>query len=405
MHVVVLGAGVIGVTSAYYLAMQGCDVTLVDSAAEPAAGTSHANGGQLAYSFVDALAQPSLLPVLPGILLGRDPAMRVKPFARPSFIGWGMQFLAQCTTARARDNTLAVVKLAQQSARALAELRTSTGIDFGYAKVGKVMLLPPGSNLEAARRSIEFKKAEGCDSSLLSLDEVNARFPELRRFPLRYEAALYAPDDEVGDARVFSVKLAAWLQQQKGVKCRFGETVERIVLTGGRATGVTTNADQLDADAVLVCLGVASPALLRPLGVSAPIYPLRGYSVTLPAGSGAPKVSVTDMQRRIVFSTLNGRVRIAGLADFVGADHSQDAARIQHLLKTARQIAPEFADYTAADAVPWAGDRPMTPDGIPLVGASNIAGLYLNCGHGMLGWTLAAATGQEAAAAIGTPRQ
>lgn len=400
MHVVVLGAGVAGVSSAYYLATQGCKVTLIDRAPEAAEGTSKANGGQLAYSFVDALAQPSLLTAIPGLLLGKDPAMRVKPFATPSMIGWGLSFLAQCTSSRARNNTLAVLKLAQQSAKSLSELRVQTGIDFGFARAGKVMLLPVGSDLDATRRSIAAKKAQGCESSLLTMGEVRERFPALGHFPLEYGGALFAPDDEVGDARVFTQKLAAWLKQTHNVACRFSENVNRIGIQNGRATGVQTDAGPITADAVLVCLGSQSAQLLADCGVRAPIYPLRGYSVTLPSGSAVPKVSVTDMQRRIVFSSLNGRIRIAGLADFVGDDHSRDQRRIRHLLSTAQKIAPDYANYNVEDIDPWAGDRPMTADGRPLVGATKLPGLYLNCGHGMLGWTLAAATAQQAAAAI-----
>ncbi|MGB5344538.1 MAG: FAD-dependent oxidoreductase [Woeseia sp.] len=400
MHVVVLGAGVVGVSSAYYLARQGCEVTLIDRAAEPAAGTSHANGGQLAYSFVDAMAQPSLLPSIPGMIAGRDPAMCVRPFASPSMIRWGLSFLSQCTAARARENTLAVLRLAQQSAIHLAELREATGIEFGFAKAGKVMLLPPGADLKAAHRSITSKKAEGCESSLLPLAEVVRRFPELGHFPLAYEAALYAPDDEVGDARVFSQALAGWLQRHHALECRYGVTADSLELRRERVVGVRCGGETIAADAVLVCLGVQSRGMLSPLGVNAPIYPLRGYSVTLPVGSAAPKVSVTDMRRRIVFSTLGGRVRIAGLADFVGDDHSRDAARVLHLLTTGRRIAPDYAIYDNEDCAAWAGDRPMTPDGRPLVGATKVPGLYLNTGHGMLGWTLAAASAQQAAAAI-----
>lgn len=400
MHVLILGAGVVGVSSAYYLARQGHDVTLVDRAADPAAGTSYANGGQLAYSFVDALAQPSLLSEIPGLLLGRDPAMHVQLFARPSLVAWGLSFLGQCTQKRARNNTLAVLDLAQRSAKCLADLRQSTGIQFAHQRVGKVMLLPAGSNLAAAEESIELKRAHGCDSSLLSIDNVRERFPELQHFPLPYAGALYAPGDEVGDARIFAHELTCWLEQNRGLEWQGGVTVDELDVRRGVVRGVKSSAGDIAADAVLVCLGVESCKVLRPVGVAAPIYPLRGYSVTLPAGPATPSVSVTDMQRRIVFSKMNGHVRIAGLADFVGDDHARDASRIKSLLETARAIAPDYAEYRAADSAPWAGDRPMTPNSRPLVGATKVAGLYLNCGHGMLGWTLAAATGKQAAAAI-----
>jgi len=400
MHVAVLGAGVVGVSSAYYLATRGHDVTLFDRAPEPAAGTSHANGGQLAYSFADALAHPSMLAAIPGMLLGRDPAMQVNLWSDLSLVGWGMSFLAQCTAKRARANTGAVLALARESAMRLDEIADATGVDYAHVKSGKLMLLPPGSNLDAARKSVELKCAQGCETALLTMQQAVALSPQLAHFPLDYAAAVHAPGDAVGDARDFSIRLAAWLQEHRSVECRYGVQVTSIDVRSGKARGVATDKGLVSADAVLVCLGSDSPALLRSTGLRMPIYPLRGYSITLPPGSAVPEISITDVKRRIVFSRLGGRIRIAGLADFVGPDHARDAERIADMKKTAMTIAPEFADYGATDVEGWAGDRPMTPDSRPRVGASSIPGLYLNCGHGMLGWTLAAATAHSVAAEI-----
>lgn len=397
MHVAVLGAGAVGVSSAYYLAARGYDVTLIDKAAAPAAGTSYANGGQLAYSFADALAQPSLLPTIPGLIGGRDPAMHVSVFAKPPLLGWGMSFLAQCTARRARANTRAVLDLARQSAVCLDDLRERTGIQFSFVRSGKLMLLPAGTNLQAVREAVQLKNAEGCETSLLSMHEAIALAPQLEHFPLEYAGAVHAPGDDVGDAREYSINLADWLQANRNVECHYGVTVGAIELSAGKVSGVISDSGRIAADAVLVCLGSQSPVLLRKHGVKCPIYPLRGYSITLPPGPAPPSFSITDVKRRIVFSVLNGQIRIAGLADLVGNDHSRDSSRIEDLRTMAKAIAPQYADYEAPDVQPWAGDRPMTPDSRPLVGATGIPGLYLNCGHGMLGWTLAAATAQLAA--------
>ncbi|MDZ7770782.1 MAG: FAD-dependent oxidoreductase [Woeseiaceae bacterium] len=399
MKVIVLGAGVVGVTTAYYLAASGHDVTVVERCDEPAAGTSHANGGQLSYSFTDALARPSFLKAIPGLLLGRDPAVRVTLRSKPPLIGWGLRFLMQCTPSRARANTLHVLQLAMRSASLLAAIRERTGVQFAFRQSGKLVLLPAGANLMAVSRTIGLKKEHGCHTDLLPIAEACELEPAIERFRGRYASALYSADDEVGDAHQFTAALCDWLAREAGVRFRYGETAVSLSLQSGRVVGVRTDKGSLAADRVVVCLGAWSPPVLRTAGVPTRIYPVRGYSLTLPAGADSPSISITDLQRRLLFCPLNGDMRISGFADFSGFDGQNDPARIALLASVAREIAPTAADYGSRQDV-WAGSRPMTPDGRPLSGPTNVPGLYMNCGHGMLGWTLACATASDVAAAV-----
>jgi len=400
MHVAVLGAGVAGVTSAWYLATRGCSVTLVDRAEQPAAGASYANGCQLSYSFTDAFAQPSLLPMLPRLLLGRDPAIRVRMVSRPPIAGWGFRFLRECTARRARENTVAALTLALRSASRLAEIRERTGIEFAHRADGKLVLLPEGADLDRARQNVEMKRQHGCATRFLDIDAAAELEPAVGAMRGRYVGAIHAPGDETGDPRAYARQLVDWLRRECSLDCRFGVTAKAVALGKGRVAGVESSAGLLPADAVVVCLGAESRDFLATAGLKVAIYPVRGYSLTLPAGSRAPALSVTDPGRRLLFCPLAGRLRISGFADFLGYASRDDSRRLALLGEKAREVAPDAADYDAPEPEPWAGNRPLTPDGRPLVGATRIPGLYLNCGHGALGWTLAAATGHDVARAV-----
>ena len=400
MHVVVLGAGVTGVTTAYYLSERGFEVTLVDRADEVAAFTSHANGSQLSYSYTDSLAQPGFIARIPGLVLGLDPAIRVASWKNLSLTPWGLSFLGECTAEKARANTLAVLDIALESATLLDELRAKVDIDFGWRRPGKIAVLGSEEELEGARRRAEWKRERGCDVRIIDYEEAVALEPALDGMRQRFAGAVYSPDDEVGDACAFSKGLTDWLVANRGLKLRLGETATELRRTGGRVTGIATSNGGVDADAVVVCLGPWSGKLLRPVGINPKIYPIRGYSFTLPAGEAAPSVSITSVDKRVVFSLLGNRVRIAGFADFIGYRTSGDARRQRTLFDVARELAPQAADYGADQRFEWGGFRPVTPNGRPVVGATGTSGLYLNTGHGILGWTLACATAKTVADAL-----
>lgn len=400
MRVVVLGAGVAGATSAYYLAARGYDVTVIEREAEAARGTTFANGGQLSYSFTDALARPSFIPTLPGLLLGRDPAIRIRPWNRPYLLPWSLRFLSQCTTRRARENTLAVLSLALRSRERLADIREQTRVQFTYAGKGKLVLLPSATDLATVRAGIRMKREHGCETELLDMPAATALEPALDGFTDQYAAAIYSAADEVGDARLFTQGILDWLVREKGVDVRYGTCAARIDSRGGRFRSVETGNDSFTGDALVVALGHESDTILRTAGLHVPIYPVRGYSMTLPRGTQAPAISITDTRRRVLWCPLGDSMRVSGFADFVGDSSALDSERQALLGAVAEAIAPQAADYAAESRAPWAGSRPMTPDGRPLTGPTRTPGIFVNCGHGMLGWTLAAATGDDVAAAV-----
>jgi len=397
VHVIVIGAGVVGMSTAYYLTERGCSVTVVDRADNVADGASHANGGQLSYSFTDALARPSFIAQLPRLLRGADPGSRIR--WSPRLAAWGMRFLSHCTSRRAADNTLALLSMALRSAELMRELRATLDFDFAYRPAGKLVLLADDSELAAASRNTALKRSKGCDVELLDPGAAMALEPALAGLSRPIAGAVYSRNDEVADARLFCEGVRRHLESTGLARFRLGARADGIRVERGRATGVTGTVDER-GDAVVVCLGAWSPGLLRTAGVASHIYPVRGYSITLPPGTGAPSVSITSLRDRIVFSRLNGAMRIAGFADFTGFDTGGDAERVRTLAEVARGVLPTAADFAACDARAWGGFRPMTPDGRPRVGASRVPGLFLNTGHGMLGWTLACASASDAADAV-----
>ena len=398
MHVLVLGAGVVGVTTAYYLANRGCDVTVIDSEGAVASGASYANAGQLSYSFTDSLAKPDFFAQLPGLLLGREPGSKVR--LDPALIGWGLRFLNQCTSQHAAENTIALLRIAMRSGELMQDFLRAVPIEFSHRTAGKLILLSDEKQLQSAQKSCALKRANGCETDVLTREETLSIEPTLAGINEDFIASVYSKDDTIADSFEFTNKLRSHLESTGRVTFRLGAKVCNIETTQGRFTTVALENDTMGADAVVVCAGVQSTALLKPLGIRLPMYPVRGYSLTLPVADATPSVSYTALRRRMVIGRIGDSVRIAGFADFVGYRKDADEQRLQALLQLARDLAPGAADYEAADCRPWAGNRPMTPNGRPFVGPSSINGLYLNTGHGMLGWTLAHACGADVADAV-----
>lgn len=400
MHVVVVGAGVIGVTTAYYLAKSGCDVTVIDRADEVAEGASYANAGQLSYSFTDALAKPEFVAQIPSLIAGLDTGSRMR--IAPNLIPWGIRFLAQCTGNRSRRNTIAVLRTAMRSAQLLEELTQSVPFDFSHRTAGKLVLLASDEELRSATASSALKNQYGSDTEILSAADALRVEPALANMDGSLVGAVHSRSDEVADARLFTVRLKEWLENSGNVTFRLGVNVDRIIKAEDQFRAVVLQDGELEADAAVVCAGAWSRSMLRQVGVDPQTYPVRGYSVTLPLGKDAPMVSITALRQRIVFSRINGYMRIAGFADFKGFSTRDDTSRTETMIDVARSYAPLAADYAAKDCHHWGGFRPMTPDGRPRTGATRIGGLFLNTGHGMLGWTLACASGYDVARNITT---
>lgn len=398
MHVVVIGAGVLGVTTAYYLSELGCQVTVIDREASVADGASFGNAGQLSYSFTDALANPHFIAKLPGIISGRDPGYRVR--LTPELIPWGFRFLSECTRRRAKENTVAVLKIAMRSEQLLTDLRRRLPFDFSHRATGKLVLLNSKSAVRAAQAGVALKKTHGCVTEIVSKDAAIEMEPALASMPGDFMAAVHSRNDAVADSHSFAVGMREMLEKSHRAEFRLGVEAKRLVTEKRRLRAVELDDGELEADAVVVCAGAWSDGLLRSVNINAGIYPVRGYSVTLPLGESPPDISITVLNKKTVFSRINGSLRISGFADFRGFRNNADTQRTEKLLQVARNVAPLAADYEAEKKMRWGGFRPMRPNGRPCVGPSNIEGLYLNTGHGMLGWTLACASSHDVAHAV-----
>jgi len=400
MQVAVLGAGVVGVTTAYYLTEAGHDVTVLDSKDQVAAGCSFANGSQLSYSYTDTMATPAFLAKLPRILAGLDTGIRYRAPLSLDLLRWGGAFLAQCTTKKAVLNTLAALHMAQRSKQLLAQLKGHLNDDFSYRAAGKLVLLSHEKDRQTALRSCELKASHGCDSSVIGLNEACDIEPAVTHMTGNYTAAVYSPGDDVGDANAFTQSLANYLLQNTQCKFLLSTDVTELIAEKRRIRSVITSRGELSADAVVVCLGADSPGLLKPLGIQSKILPVRGYSLTAPPGPHANAVSVTDLAGRFVICRNGENMRIAGFADFVGFATAADSRRLEQLAGLARLRAPQAADLTSRPIRRWGGFRPLTPAGRPLIGATHIKGLHLNTGHGSLGWTLACASAEALVSSI-----
>jgi D-amino-acid dehydrogenase len=401
MKVIVLGAGVIGTTSAWYLARAGHEVLVVDRQSQPGLETSFANGGQISVSHSEPWANPTA-PLQILRWLGREDApLLFRPrFDREQWL-WGMRFLLECLPARARRNTAQALALAMYSREQLHELRRETGIAYDAQTRGSLHLYEDQREFARARAQVEFLSSRGLELSVKTPEECLHIEPALARSIGRFAGAAYAPGDESGDASMFTRNLAELCRRQ-GVRFRFKVCVRRIELERGVATRVVVDDEQgieesLRADAYVVALGSYSPLLLRPIRLTLPVYPVKGYSITLALQSGdeAPYTSLTDHSRKLVFSRLGERLRVAGTAELNGYDTEVNEVRCNAIVTRAFELFPRAG--RPADAQFWTGLRPATPSNLPLIGRSKIPNLYLNTGHGTLGWTLCCGSGRALA--------
>lgn len=400
MHVAVLGAGVVGVTTAFYLLEAGYDVTVFDSEDQVASGCTFANGCQLSYSYTDAMATPAFLAKLPGILAGKDIGIRYHAPLSMDLLRWSSAFFAQCSNKKAAANTLASLHMAKRSGELLSRLKKRLNDSFSHRAAGKIVLLSSERDVQRARRSCEIKTRHGCQSEVVSLEEARQIEPAIAHMTGDYLAAVHAPGDDVGDAKAFTQSLAHYLARNTNCDFQLSTKIQKLVARKQRLHSIVTDNGEVGADAVVVCLGARSPSILNRLGIHPRILPARGYSITTKPGLNANSVSITDIAGRFVISRNDEQMRIAGFADFVGFATDRDKQRIEQLTELARRRAPQIADYSARDLQGWGGFRPLTPNGRPLIGATLIQGIYLNTGHGSLGWTLACASGEALASSI-----
>lgn len=389
MKVCVLGAGIVGCSTAYQLVQQGHEVQLVDAADGPGQGTSLANGAQLSYSYVEPLASPHTLAALPGMLMSPHSPLRFSLQADWRQWAWGLQFLAACTQRQVQAGTRALLQLAQRSRQVLTEWVEAEQWLFDFQPNGKLVLCPDEASVARQRQQIEFQCALGCEQSILPVDECVAREPALQHYRHQFAGGVWTADECVADPhQLCQAMLASVLRQ--GATASFLTRLEGFVTRGERVVAVRTSQGELQADAFVLATGPSVAQHAAQLGVYLPVYPIKGYSITVPLRSPdmAPRVSVTDLARKTVFAPLGGRLRVAAMAEVGGYGLDIPPDRIQRMVEAVDAVFPGACEL--AQPASWAGLRPATPTSVPLIGRRKYRNLFFNAGHGALGLTLAA---------------
>lgn len=393
MKVIVLGSGVIGVSCAYQLASSGYEVTVVDR--QPASGleTSHANAGEVSPGYSAPWAGPGVPAKAVKWLLMHHRPLVIRPHLDLALVRWILAMLRNCTAARYEVNKSRMVRLAEYSRDCLRELREQTGIRYDERMQGTLQLFRTHKQLDATAADIAILKRYGVAHDLLDMDGCIRHEPALARTREKFVGGLQLPGDETGDCFMFTQRLAA-LAAERGVVFRHGVTIERLSEAGGRIDGVVTDAGTLRADVYLLALGSYSPLLLAPLRIRIPVYPVKGYSITVPITdpAGAPESTVMDETHKVAVTRLGDRIRVGGTAELAGYTLALHDARRRTLEHVVTDLFPAGGDVARAEF--WCGLRPMTPDGTPIVGATKLPNLMLATGHGTLGWTMAAGTGR-----------
>lgn len=396
MKVMVLGAGIAGVTTAYELARDGHEVTVIDREAGPADFTSYANAGLFAPGHSYAWSSPAAPGILMKSLWRNDQALRFRPNLDPQFWSWMWKFWNQCTAERAALNTTRKVRLSTYSQSVFHETVAATGIAYDGRQGGVLYFYRSPERLKAAAAKSKILSDNGCDIQTLDADGAVRIDPALAGVRDRIAGALYARSDESGDCRKFALGLAAWLQE-KGVSFKFGSAITGFDKQGDRIAGVLTDQGRVSADAYVLCLGVYSPHLARELGADLPIYPVKGYSVTLPVSSRhqPPAIGGVDEENLVAYCPLGERMRVTATAEFSGYGREHSPKDFRHMLGVMRALFPNGADYERPDY--WAGLRPMTPTGAPILGQGRQTNLWYNTGLGHMGWTMSHGTARVTA--------
>ena len=395
MNVLVIGGGVVGVTTAYYLSQKGMNVTVLEAQEKHGDfGATAGNAGLLSPSDAFSWASPSALKVAIKSLLNPDLGIQYKLHMDPALWRWTASFLSQCRNSKWVQNSDSKFSLAQYSIEMLAELRLATHIDFDASDQGIAYASRSPSGLEKLSRHFNFLEDRGLKLELLDRDALHEKLPLLQANNPTYAGAVFSPNCKTGDSTKFSLALAQWCVNN--TRCRFvwGASVEKISQENNKISRVLTSKGEFKADAYVLAAGAHSSILAKQLDIKLPIYPIKGFSITAPLTNTEmkPMSGFDDTDKLVALSILGDRLRISSSAVFDGFDTSHQQKDFQGILNFAKEILPDAADYSAA--IYWAGLRPMTPSSLPILGTSPIENLYLNIGHGNLGWTLACGTGK-----------
>lgn len=392
MKILVLGSGIIGVTTAYYLHKSGHEVTVIDRNSNSAAECSYANGGQLSYSHAEPWANPITLNSIPRWLIAKNSPLSVGNIIDYRMWKWIWKFIGNCNSKQAKDSTKKLLEMALLSRNEMREICDDINIEFNQSQCGTLHLFEHEKLLEEAINQAKFQQEFGCEFEVLNTREsCLEKEPALVGSNRKFIGGIFFPLDASGDIHQFTNKLASYLAK-KGVDFLYDTEIKSLKVNKyeNKIEKVVTHNKVISADKYIVTLGAYSSLLLRNIGITLPIYPVKGYSLTIPINKDdlAPNICITDIHHKIVTSRLGSELRIAGMADFSGYDHRIYPARIRALKTIANDLFPNMVNIDKAKE--WSCLRPSTPDGIPIISKSRYNNLYINTGHGSLGWTLAA---------------
>jgi len=403
MRVLVLGSGVVGTASAYYLARAGFEVVVVDRQPAVAMETSFANAGQVSPGYASPWAAPGVPLKAIKWLLQRHAPLAIKLTGDVDQYLWMAQMLRNCTAARYAVNKERMVRLSEYSRDCLDELRAETGIAYEGRQLGTTQLFRTQAQLDAAAKDIAVLERSGVPYELLDRAGIARVEPALAKVADKLSGALRLPNDQTGDCQLFTTRLAE-MARQLGVEFRFEQNIQRLEHAGDRIAGVWIDGKLETADRYVLALGSYSPQMLKPLGIRAPVYPLKGYSLTVPISDPAmaPQSTVLDETYKVAITRFDQRIRVGGMAEIAGHDLSLNPRRRETLEMVVGDLFPLGGD--PSEAVFWTGLRPATPDGTPIIGATPYRNLFLNTGHGTLGWTMACGSGRVLADLLASKR-
>lgn len=386
--IIIMGAGVVGITTAYFLQQKGYDVTVVDAEDGAGKGTSYANGAQLSYSKTYPLSSPTTLKNLPGYLFSKNSPVhfRWKILFDWQFIKFSWHFLKNSTAKKAMENNDKVITLAMESRAAIREVLEKEKLDFDLEQSGKFYIYRSEGEAQKAREYIEHQNKFGLNWRMIDIEEAIKMEPAFEDMKDEIVAVSFCEVDESGDAYKFT-KQVAEICQERGAKLLWNTKIEGFETENGQIKSIIANGEKLEADEFVCCLGPQAPLLLKKLGVYVPIYPMKGYSITVPAGNKAPVISITDESKRLVFTKIGQRLRVVGIAEFDGYSKNIDRKIMDGLVEDSKEVMPSGGDFSQVEE--WVGLRPMTASTVPIIEQNKkFKNLYLNCGQGMLGWTL-----------------
>lgn len=394
MHICVLGAGIVGVTSAYRLLQDGHQVTLIDARTEPGTGTSLGNGAQLSYSYVAPLADPSVWSKWAYYMFNSASPLTFKPTMDPAQYRWLAQFLACCNADRVKRTTIELLQMAFYSRDQLKEWNRALNLEFDYKSSGKLVMYTDPAGLDGARAQVKFQSQFGCEQEVLDAARCIAIEPALGKSDRHWAGGVYTPSEEAGDCAKFSQAMVAAMQANPGFRFVGNAKATQVRTSAGALRAVHAGGEWIDAEHFVLAFGPESTEFARLLGLTLPLYPLKGYSITVPlddaaSQEAAPQVSITDISRKIVYARLGDRLRVAGRVELVGMNREIPQRAVDELKQGVKELFPGC--HLGADATlsPWTGFRPSTPSGVPVVAPSPVKNLSLNLGQGSLGWTLA----------------